>query len=99
MGSRSVSHAGPEPRLRRDRVSKLPAGRPEPARAEHPPRLPTRRHRRSQVPGAVPRHHRHGAERVAAGTFLRSTKTTKSTKTTTRTIATHAKAMAVVVCL
>ena len=61
---------GRQPRLRPHRVSQRPAGRPQPAGAEPASRIPARRDRRSQVPGAVSRVDGSGAERAAAAEIL-----------------------------
>ncbi len=52
------------------RVPELLAGRPEPARAQPAPRLPARRHRRTQVPRAVSGLDGPRAERAAPGEIL-----------------------------
>ena len=70
VGSRRVPDAGDEPRLRSHRVPQLPAGRPQPARAEHPARLPGRRHRRPQVPGQLQGGDGPGEQRTAAREVL-----------------------------
>src|SRR5688572_17843006 len=70
LGSGRLPDARRRPGFRSHRVPQFPAGRPQSARPKSAPRLPARRHRRPQVPGAVPRLDGSGEKRAAAGEIL-----------------------------